>query len=790
MNLSTDDLLKRLGAGERIDAICEAVGITRTQFDDGWRSECRRRVPSDVGSLHVTGLHGTVRIERDRWGVPHIHADNDHDLFFGFGYATAQDRLFQLDYLRRKAQGQLAEILGPGSVESDVLHRTVGLAPIAEREWQSLPADVQAHLSAYCDGINALREQSLACLPIEFDLLGYHPTPWLPTDSLAIIGEFRWYLTGRFPVIVAPELAKRTLGDGPLFRDFTLGEADEESILHPGEYPARPNPHDVGNTVSSGDEAAGSNNWVLGGSRTATGMPLVANDPHIPYFAVSIWHEVRLHGGSFNVAGAALAGMPGVMIGRNERVAWGITNNICSQRDLYQEKTDPAHPGCFLFDGYWELATQREEVIAVKGCDPIRKVVRSSRHGPIVDEVLPVAARHTGPVSLRWLGSEPCGWLAATIAMSRARSCDEFREAGRPWLVPTFNLVFADADGNIGLQSVGRVPQRRQEERGYRPGWDPQHAWTGVLAYDDMPRLDNPARGYAVTANNRLAPPDFAYPLYGRWNAGYRARRLREQLEAKPTWNLDESRRLQLDVHSGRAACCVPALVALLRDDGDARVLRAVKLLESWNHHIDADSVPAAIFNVFFAHWAKAVVAERFPPEQVAFVADHAKGIAQRLLQCDANDWFQKTPRASAIRQAFVAALDELTAKLGDDMAGWSWGRIHGIVQPHFLSGIGNLGELMDRSGLPVSGDGVTVCAGTTDAQHRSWLGAGYRMVADMADPQQRLWASEVASTSGHPGSPHYDDQLHPWNAGELHAIPLQGPIDGTVFTLQPRTES
>jgi penicillin amidase len=786
MNLSTDDLLKRLGAGERIDAICEAARITRTQFDDWWRGECRRRVPAAEGSQQVIGLHGAVRIERDRWGVPHIHADNDHELFFGFGYATAQDRLFQLDYLRRKARGQLAEILGPGSVDSDVLHRTVGIAQIAEREGQSLPADVQAHLSAYCDGINALREQSLACLPIEFDLLGYQPSPWLPTDSLAIIGEFRWYLTGRLPVIAVPELAKRTLGDGPLFRDFTLGEADDESILHPGEYPTTM-PHDVGHAVSNGDEALGSNNWVLDGKRTITGKPLVANDPHIPYYAVSIWHEVRLHGGSFNVAGAALAGMPGVMIGRNERVAWGITNNICSQRDLYQEKTDPAHSGCFLFDGRWEPATEREEIINVKGSDAIRKVVRSSRHGPIVDELLPVSARHTGPVSLRWLGAEPCGWLTATIAMSRARSCDEFREAGRPWLVPTFNLVFADVEGNIGLQSVGRVPQRRVEERGYRPGWDPQHEWTGVIPYDTMPRLNNPARGYAVTANNRLAPPDFAYPLYGRWNAGYRAKRLREQIEGKPTWSLDESRLLQLDVHSGRAACCVPALIALLRDDGEIRLQQAVTLLQGWNHHIDADSAPAAIFNVFFVHWAKTVVAERFPAEQVAFVADHAKGLAQRLLQGDSNGWFHSNRREAAIRQAFVAALDELTTKLGDDMAGWSWGRIHGLFQPHFLSGIGDLGELMDRSGLPVSGDGVTVCAGTTDARHRSWLGAGYRMVADLADPLQRLWATEVASTSGHPGSPHYDDQLHPWNAGELHAIPLQGEIGGSVLTLRPR---
>ena len=206
---------------------------------------------------------------------------------------------------------------------------------------------------------------------------------------------------------------------------------------------------------------AAATNWVLDGYRTDSGKPLVANDPHIPYYAVSIWHEVRLHGGAFNVTGVALAGMPGVMIGRNEHVAWGITNNICSQRDLYQEKTDAAHPGCFLYDGKWEPAQLRSEVIAVRGQDAARKTIRSSRNGPIVDEVIPAAIRHTGPVSVRWLGFEPCGWLTATIGTNRAKNCKEFREAARPWLCPTFNLVFADTEGNIGFQSVGRIPLRK-----------------------------------------------------------------------------------------------------------------------------------------------------------------------------------------------------------------------------------------------------------------------------------------------------------------------------------------
>ncbi|HZZ78188.1 MAG TPA: penicillin acylase family protein [Gemmataceae bacterium] len=781
MKLSSQEMLRRLGNGETIAQVCAAAQITRPEFDAWWRDECKRRVPAGHGSQRAA-VAASVRIERDKLGVPHIHADNERDLFFGFGYATAQDRLFQLDYLRRKARGRLAEILGPEAVESDLLYRTIGLAHIADKEWTTLPAEVRELLSAYTAGINALIGASKANLPIEFDLLGYEPEPWRETDSLAIIGEFRWYLTGRFPVIAIPELVKRAVGDGPLYREFALAEIDEESIVHAGEYSAKSRNSDWSST--SGDAGGGSNNWVLDGYRTDSGKPIVANDPHIPYYAVSIWHQVRLHGGGFNVAGVALAGMPGIMIGRNERVAFGITNNICSQRDLYQEKTDPAHPGCFLFDGKWEPAQLRVETIQVRGSEPVKKTIRTTRNGPIVDEIVSAAIRHMGPVSVRWLGFEPCGWLTATIGMNRARNCQEFREAGRPWMCPTFNLVFADIEGNIGFQSVGRVPLRKIPERGYRPGWDPEHQWVGILEYDQMPGLINPKRGYVVTANNRLAPSDYPYPLAGCWASGHRARRIRQQIEAKKVWSRDDNRRMQMDVHSGRAALAVSPLVAALQGDADAWVQQAASLLRGWNYHIAADLPAATIFNVFFTHWCKTVCRERLPAEQAAFAAANCVGIASRLLARDDAGWFQRD-RLAAIRETFRASLDELTSKLGNDMSTWSWGRLHVLTQPHFLSKRGDLGQLLDLTGKPCGGDNVTVCSGSADANHAAALGAGYRMVAEMADPSAGLWFAEVAGVSGHPGSPHYADQIDAWAAGELQYLPLKGEIAGTILTLE-----
>jgi penicillin amidase len=774
------DILKRLGAGEPIAAVCATAGWDRKQFDAWWRAECRRRVPPATGTLRARGLRGRVRIGRDAWGVPHVEADTDADLFVGFGYATAQDRLFQLDYLRRKARGRLAEVLGKEGLESDLLYRTLDLAGIAEAEWQSRPADTRDLLAAYATGVNAVIDQSGDTPPIEFDLLDYRPEPWSPVDCLAIAGEFRWYLTGRFPVIVVPELVKRALGEGPLYHAFLRGEEDGESILPPGSYPVGSDNGRVGQTIS-GDEGHGSNNWVLAPTRTTTGKPIVASDPHVPFGAVSIWHEVRLRGGSFQVAGVAYAGMPAVMIGRSERVAWGITNNICSLRDLYQEKTDPAHPGCFLYDGRWEPARQRQEVIRVRGAEPVVKTVRASRNGPIVEEVLPGPARDTGPVSLRWLGSEPCGWLPALIGMNRARSAEELREAMRPWQVPTFNLVFADANGHIGHQCAGRIPVRRAAERGYRPGWEPRHQWDGFIPFEEMPRLADPERGFVVTANNRLAPPNFPWPLSGTWSSGHRARRIREQIEARPRWSAEDCRRLQLDVRSGRAAACVPPLLSHLVAQTDTRLRQAADLLQNWDYRSEPQSAAAAIFNVFFAHWCRTVAAERLPRNVVELAAANVGGLAVALLADDPHHWFQAHERGQVVCAAFRAALDELTTRLGPDISSWTWDRLHTLVQKHFLSGRGDLGQLLDRSGQPAPGDVTTICSTTSDANHAAALGASFRMVADLADPRQGLWTVDLASVSGHPGSPHYDDQIALWAEGSCRYFPLRDGEDAAA---------
>ena len=795
MTLKAQERLERLGAGEPIGAVCAAAGLSGEEFQSWWQAEARRRVPEQSGSRDAA-VGTDVTIDRDRWGIPRISADTDEDLFFGFGYAMAQDRLFQLDYLRRKANGRLSEVLGPDGLELDTAARTIGIGRIAEAEWEKTPAETRRLLTAFSGGINESIAAAGERLPIEFDLLDYAPEPWSPVDCLAIAGEFRAYLTVRLPVIFIPELGRRVLGDGELYRAFLQGEADDESILPPGSYPAGPTgsagTRPVGATVADASEGVGSNNWVIAGSRSTTGKPIVASDPHIAFAAVSCWYEVTLAGGSFNVTGMAYAGMPAVMFGRNEHVAWGITNNICSQRDLYHERTDPARPGMFLYDGRWEPARERSETIAVRGGEPVTRAIRHSRNGPIVDELLPEPVRAAGPVSLRWLGAARCGWLTSLLAMDRATSVAGLRRAVRGWRVPTWSLVLADADGHIGYQVAGEIPVRAVEERGYRPGWDPAHQWHGVIPPEDMPQLGDPERGWIASANNRTAPEDFPWSLSGRWASGYRARRIRQMLEASERHSRDDCARMHRDVLSLRAATCLPPLLHAVAGHADPRIRQAAERLAEWDCRMEADRVGAAIFEVFFGHWSTHVAAERFSGDAVVLVAGAVAGLATALLSADEAGWFADGRREAAIACAMTAALDELTERLGADMSEWRWGRLHRIHLRHVLSGRGDLGALLDRGGLPVRGNGTTVCNTGFDPNWGAAMGANYRMIADFGAEAPGLWAIDAQGQSGHPGSPHYCDQLAEWLAGRYHVLPLDRSTAArqavSTLRLTPRT--
>ena len=803
MKIASRELVRRLGAGEPIEEVCRAAGCSRAQFDAWWQREAASRAPRCDGEVLAAG-RGPVTIERDRFGIPHIFAERADDLWFGFGYAMAQDRLFQLDYLRRKGLGRLAEVLGAEGLPLDLMARTVGLNRIAAAELARLPAATLASLEAFSAGVNAWIEQTGESLPIEFDLLDYRPEPWSPLASLAIESEFRWYLTGRLPVIVMPELAKRMLGDGPLYRDLLLGEMDEEAVVPPEAYAdlrreltgdpwasLAGRPREAIGQATGDPQGTGSNNWVVAGRHCRWGRPMLASDPHIAFEAVSCWYQAHLCGGGFNVAGMTYVGMPAIMFGRNEQVAWGITNNICSLRDLYQERTDPQHPGCFEFDGRWEPAGVVVETIEVKGSEPVIRTIRFSRNGPIIDEILPPGSEKTGPVSLKWLGAYQGGWLTALIDMDRAGSVAEFRQALRPWHVPTFNVVMADVQGQIAVQSTGRIPLRKVFERGYRPGWSPDHQWLGLLPFEAMPHAVDPPRGWLASANNRLAGNDYPYPLYGTWTSGCRAVRIRQMIEERLNrfgdqeqergFTLDDFRDMHGDTVSLRAVACLPPLLAALPSIEHPQAKAALDCLHNWDGRIEPDLVAPTLFNVFFSYWCNAVAAARFEGATAELMSKQVEALAGRLLAGDPLSWFAAGQREPALRKSFIEMLSHLSERFGPQVSDWRWGRLHRMPLKHVLSGRGDLAQLLDHGGAGVAGDMMTVCNTGSDPGWQATTGAGYRLIADLAT--EGLWAIDAQSQSGNPATPHYSDQFQAWQSGRYHWLPLARDEVGKLAT-------
>ena len=771
MQITDKSLLNKLGTADSIEEVCSETGLSDEQFKKWWSTQLAARVPSSKGIKTSTV---DAEILRDKWGIPHIYAERDEDLFFAYGYAMAQDRLWQLDYLRRKAMGQLSEILGPSSIDTDTISHTVGITQLAKAELGRMPAQTRTRLDAFSGGINEFISESRDLLPIEFDLLDYSPEPWTPINSIAIWAEFRWYLTGRLPVIVIPELARQTLDNEELYKAFLTGEAENESILAKGMYPARrSNGGRVGQTVSDSSEGQGSNNWTIAGKLTASGLPLVASDPHIAFGSISCWYEAHLSGAGFNVAGTGYAGVPGLLFGRNEKVAWGLTNNICAQRDLYREQENPEKPGYYLYDGQWEQATQTTATINIKGEKPITRTIRRTRNGPIVDDIIPEAASHTGPVSLRWMGEDPCDEISSMLEMNRANSANEFREALRPWIVPTFSFVFADLKGHIGYQASGRLPIKKDWNRGYRRGWDPKHQWNETIPFEEMPSISDPPNGWVRSANNRTAPEDFPYPLSGVWSSGYRAQRIREMIESESSHTRESMTEMQMDVTAQRAVDTIPSLIELLENTDGNNIDEEISVLKKWDGRMSTDSVGASLFEIFFVNWTEEVAGAQFPENLVPLMAGASSGLSTELLSKDTSNWFPPGERAKAVRRAMDKTIDDLSKDAGQDKSKWNWGAIHKVHLHHPLADRGPIFNSLSRGGQGVGGSGITVSNTGFDPNYLAVMGANYRLIADLSDDPPGLWAVDAAGQSGNPGSAHYCDQLASWMQNSQHFIPL-----------------
>jgi penicillin amidase len=753
-------LLAVLRSGQPLPEALAAQGMTADAFQAALAEYLRAKLPSLSGKERA-GVDSPACILRDRYGVPHIRAANAHDLFFAYGYATAQDRLWQLDYLRRAAHGRLAEILGPEALANDIETRTVGIGRLAHDLVRQLPGDTVECLIAFAEGINTVIELCHDNLPLEFDVLKYSCEPWRVADTLALMKHFWWQLTGRLFLITGPELLRQHLQNDALFEAFLRSEVRGESILPPGENRAEPLPAPF--ELAGGDAPPGSNNWVIGPGKSATGSCLFASDPHTPYGAPTVWYEVHLDGAGYATAGMSYVGIPGIVFGRNRQGAWGITNNICSLRDLFiYPPGDPAIRN-----------DPRPECILVRGATEHVFPLARTELGPIVNHLLPAGIREGPPVALRWVGTDVSDEIGCMLRLNRAGGVEDFRAALAGWTCPTFNFVWADRGGNIAYQCAGRLPRRLTSGRGLRLAHDPEQHWAGSIPFACNPWTVNPAQGWIGTANNPVLPATEDPGLGGMWTSDARARRIRTKLEGQATFTLPECAAFQTDTVSERVIDVQRALTASLAASADG-IHAARELLANWDGDLSADSTAAALFEAFSRHWTATVLAARDVPEPVRdLLTRHVLGIAFALLCGDSAGWFGTDDASEHIRTAMRKAIDDLTTRLGADPAQWRWGALHTITLRHPLGKRGLLGGILDTGPRPIGGASHTVNNQWVNASgsYEATAGPNCRVAADLGTDE--LLVTSCLGQSGHPGSSHYRDQIDDWLSGRQHVLSL-----------------
>jgi penicillin amidase len=765
------------------------TGIAAAAAAAAWHWLARRPLPKQEGTIVLDGLEGKVRVRRDRWGVPHIEAENSADLWFAQGFCHGQDRLWQLDFYRRVVSGRLAEMAGEEGVPVDRLMRTLGIRRTAEREAASLDPKLLAQLERFCQGVNAAAGDARA-MPFEMQLLRLAWKPWRPVDILSL-GKLlsfafstNWegeLLRADMTRALGPERAARLDPGYSAKSPIVSGEAWS------GEGLALTEQIDtVRRAIGMAVEASGSNNWAVCGALSATGSPLIAGDPHVFPSMPGLWYQVDLALGERFTRGASLPGMPGVNIGQNNDTCWTFTNAMADIQDLFIERIEGDR---YLFEGEWRpLETVREE-IAVKGRDaPEVLDVRITHHGPIVNEAL--GADEAEPLALRWLTLDEPTMFGGVFELHGIGSGPELVKMMAGYSTPPMNMVWADRHGSIGYKLVGRLPLRKGGCPDLpKPGWTGEFEWEGTIPYDELPELIDPESGFIVTANNRIVGDDYPHHITSEWLDGSRAARIEQLLLASDEHDIDGFEAMQSDDLS------LPGIEAARRlgrlSPRGQRELSAIERLRSWDGRLDPDSIAGTIYQAFLLRLARevarAAIGDRDLCERWLDRADNG------FLSHVASPWRWHShlmklweegdaeligrPWDELALEALSGGLDDLSDRFGPDPQGWRWGHVHEMEFAHPL-GDGNplLRKLLNRR-LKAGGAQETVSQIGYDPNdpYKAIWAPSWRMVADPVSPGRSRWQM-FTGQSGHPASPHYDDLQQDWLEGRTQPMAGEGP--------------
>jgi penicillin amidase len=752
---------------------------------DGMLQRARGRLSQTSGTIAVPGLKADVRVVRDQWGVPHIYAKNQDDLFFAQGFVQAQDRLFQMDLWRRSTQGSLAELLGPDYVERDRMSRLLRYRGDMQAEWTSYAPDGQQIVTQFVRGINAWVEIARANPPLEFDLAGYAPATWQPEDVLSRAEAFVMssnataeVFRARLTAAVGPDRAAQLLPpdpptaiDVPKGLDLALFDRSlADTLGRIGTGASGFGPALRLQTTSGDPHVEGSNNWVVSGARSVTGRPLLANDPHRALDHPSLRYIVHLNAPGWNVIGANQPWLPGVSFGHNDRIAWGATLFQADAQDLYVEKLNPANPRQYEHRGKWIDMRIERESIPVRGRSPAVVELAFTRNGPVIATD---AARHAAFV-LRWTGAEPgtAGYLA-NIGMGRARTSTEFRQSLARWKMPGENIIYADIDGNIGFQAAALAPIRKRGSGLLPvPGWTDEYAWDGWYTLDDLPHEVNPKAGYIATANHNTLPPGEKRVINYAWSDPARINRIREVLSARPKFGVDDFQALQHDSVAWTASQLVPLLRGVTASDPS--VERGRNALLEWDRNVSKASGAAALFVMWEQKLADEIGRDRVPGPIGTEFAGRARSLVLPVLTKPTATWFGENPSAGrdrALTAALAAAVTDLQKTLGPDLSKWQWGALHSATFRHALASSAETTTLLNVGPFPRAGYGLTPFA-TGGRGFEQNSGSSYRHIIDVAD-WDRSVATSAPGQSGQPGSAHFDDLAKLWAEHKYFPLPF-----------------
>ncbi|TDN91006.1 penicillin acylase family protein [Microbacterium sp. BK668] len=800
----------------------------------------QRSFPQVSGEIELEGLGGEVTVQRDGLGIPVITARSSHDLFFAQGYVHAQDRFWEMDFRRHVTSGRLSELFGESQLPTDRFLRTLGWRKVAEQEVAALDPTILGYYESYADGVNAyLADHEGAEASLEYAVLGlqnpaYEIEPWAPADSVAWLKAMAWdlrdniesetqrallapdlsaeqlaelypaYPYDRNPVIVptitpppteavAPASVQTTTGASPTVETASVEWTTVEGVVEA-----------VSELVGGVGEGIGSNSWVVSGDLTESGMPLLANDPHLGASLPSVWHQIGLRclqvteECPFDLAGFGFSGMPGIVIGHNADIAWGFTNLTTDVTDLYLEKLDG--------DAYWRDGAlvpleQRTETLKVAGGDPEQLEIRSTVHGPIISDVSgdfgSIAERpYTGTaggavappadppagedaIALQWTALQPGTTASAIFALGTARNFDDFRAAAALFDVPAQNLVYADIAGNIGYQTPGRLPIRGAGDGSLpQPGWDPAYDWKGFIPAAELPVAYNPPEGYIVTANNAVVGADYPYLLTRDWDYGWRAARITELLQraiALGPLTADDMRDIQADEQFWIGIRLSSALHDVTT--GDEKVDAALELLRSWDVQNDTDSAPAAYANALWDELVQNLFVRG--RETGASLANQGRLflVVDRLLDDPESAWWENpgldvSGRAEMLERSAVDAYERLAELQGDRPDRWNWGTLHALPLRNGTfgeSGIQPIEWLFNRGPYAVAGGSSVVNATGWDLgdSFETITVPSMRMIVDLSDFDASRW-NQLTGQSGHAFHENYVDQTPAWQRIEL----------------------